>query len=144
MKFRNLQFRSKPMGNGKDPRRHSTLEVKNAETQTVSWSRDYPHEMPAVWPAEDNRMVLAWDLNNESAKAEIKNNPLLQSQVKSLPGSKKGLLVETVVPETELHFSRLFFPRPILVADRTMFVMPLSRETLPSFITVRVIALSTG
>lgn len=108
--FHNLQIRFKPMGKGKETSRRATLEVKNMETQAVSWSRDYPHETPAVWPAEDNRMVLAWDVESDAAKAEVKSNPSLQRQLKALTGPRKGLLLETVVPETGGALQQVILP----------------------------------
>ena len=52
-----------------------TLEVKNMKTQTVAWSRDYPTEAPACWPAEDNRLILAWDISTLTAKSELGRFP---------------------------------------------------------------------
>jgi WD40 repeat protein len=108
--FQNLQLRFKPMGKGKDTSRHATLEVKNMETQTVSWTRDYPHETPAIWPADDDRMVLAWDLASDTAKDDIKRSLSLQRQMKALTGPKKGLLLELVAPETGAPLLQVILP----------------------------------
>jgi WD40 repeat protein len=78
--YHDLQFRFKPMGEDKSVRQHATLEMKKIETQVVAWSRGYPRETPVCWPAEDNRLVLAWDLSDSTAKSEIKNYPELQRQ----------------------------------------------------------------
>jgi hypothetical protein len=80
------------------------------ETQTVAWSRDYPHERPACWPAEDDRLVLGWDLGVETAKAEIKNYPKLQAQADALVNKKKGLLIEIVAPETGAPLQQVVVP----------------------------------
>ena len=79
-------------------------------SQEVAWSRDYPHETPACWPAEDDRMVLAWDLSNDTARSEIKNHPQLQHQADMLKDRKKGLLLETVVPLTGAPLQQVIIP----------------------------------
>jgi outer membrane protein assembly factor BamB len=117
--FQNLQIRFTPLGKGKETTRHAKLEVKNMETQAVSWTRDYPHETPAIWPAEDNRMVLAWDLNSDAAKNEIKSNPSLQQQVKALPTPKKGMLLATVVPDTGAPLQQVILPEAHLATSVT-------------------------
>jgi hypothetical protein len=108
--YRNLQFRFKPQGRDKAIGHHATLEVKNMETQTVVWSRDYPHEMPACWDAEDNRLVLAWDLSSDTAKSEIKSYPALQHEIAALKNQKKGLVIETVVPATGVPLEQVIIP----------------------------------
>jgi WD40 repeat protein len=108
--YRNLQFSFKPMGRDKATNRHVTLEVKNMETQTVAWSRDYPGVRPACWPAEDDRLVLGWDLSSDTAKSELKNNPKLQQLAVSFKDHKKGLLIETVTPETGAPLEQVALP----------------------------------
>lgn len=108
--YHDLQFRYKPMGNNKDDTHHATIEVRRMGSQEVAWSRDFPHETPACWPAEDDRMVLAWDLSNDTAKSEIKNHPQLQHQVEILKDRKKGLLLETVVPLTGAPLQQVIIP----------------------------------
>ncbi|HKD59421.1 MAG TPA: M48 family metalloprotease [Terracidiphilus sp.] len=108
--YHDLQFRLKPMGKDKSKDHHATLEVKKMDTQTVVWSRDYPHEVPVCWPAEDDRMVLAWDMSNDTAKAEIKNYPQLRQEVDVLKDRKKGLLLETVAPLTGAPLQQVIIP----------------------------------
>ena len=108
--YHDLQFRFKPMGKDKDATHHATFEVKKMGTQAVAWSRDFPHEMPACWPAEDDRMVLAWDLSSDTAKTEIKNHPQLQHQADMLKDRKKGLLLEIVAPLTGAPLQQVIIP----------------------------------
>jgi hypothetical protein len=108
--YHDLQFRFKPMGKDKDATHHATFEVKKMGTQSVAWSRDFPHEMPACWPAEDDRMVLAWDLSSDTAKSEIKSHPQLQQQVEMLKDRKKGLLLEIVTPLTGAPLQQVIIP----------------------------------
>jgi hypothetical protein len=105
-----MQFQLKPMGNDKNTGRHATLEVKRMETQTVAWTRAYPHETPVCWSAEDDRMVLAWDLSNETAKDEIKGDAQLQHEAQALKNKNKGLLIETVNPETGAPYQKVLIP----------------------------------
>lgn len=108
--YHNLELRLKPIGKGKGTRTHATLEVKNMETQTVAWSRDYPDETPVCWPAEDDRMVLAWDMGTSTAKAEIKGSLALQKEMEEARNHKKGLLIETVSPETGAPLEKVVIP----------------------------------
>jgi hypothetical protein len=117
--YRNLQVRFKPLGRDKATDHHATLELKNMETQTVAWSRDYAHEMPACWPAEDNRLILAWDLSNDTAKSEIKNMPALQHEASALKNHQKGLLLETVVPATGSPLEQVIVPEADLSDGRS-------------------------
>lgn len=108
--YENLQFQIKPMGRDKDTGRHVTLEVKSMETQKVLWSRDFPDERPACWAADNQRMVLAWDLSAESAKTELKKYPRLQEETRALTSHKKGLLIETVAADTGAPLEQVALP----------------------------------
>jgi len=92
----NLQYIFRSMGKSKDLAYHATLEVKDMATQKVLWSRDYPGESPVCWPADNGRIMLAWDLSVDTAKSEVKRYPKLEEQTKGLASHKKGLLIETV------------------------------------------------
>jgi hypothetical protein len=92
------------------PRRHATLEVKKMATQAVAWSKDYPDQTPACWPAEGDRLVLAWDLSSAAAQAELKRLPALQKEAEARKDKKKGLLIETVVPETGAALEQVIVP----------------------------------
>ena len=105
-----MQFRLKPMGNDKNTRHHATLQATKMETHTVAWTRDYPHETPMIWPAEDDRLVLAWDLSDETAQSEIKNYPALQSEEQAMNTTSRGLLIETVNPHTGAPGQQVLIP----------------------------------
>jgi WD40 repeat protein len=108
--YRNLELRFKPLGKDKSTNRNITFEVKKMQDQTVAWSRDFAHERPACWPAEDDRMVLAWDLSSETAKDEIKKTPRLKQEAEAQNNHKKGLLIETVNPETGAPLEQVALP----------------------------------
>jgi len=108
--YHDLQFSFKPLGKDKATDNHATLEAKKMETQTVAWSREYRHETPAIWSGGDGRVVLAWDLSNDTAKDEIKNRPELQLQAEALKNKKKGLLIETVNADTGAPLEQVVIP----------------------------------
>ena len=108
--FHELQLLLKPMGKDKITDHHATLEVKKMGDQTVAWERNFPHEVPACWTAEDNRLVLGWDLGSDTAKDEIKAHAELEKELEPLKDKKKGMLVETVVPETGVLLERVILP----------------------------------
>jgi len=108
--YRDYQYRLKPMGKDKATGHNVTLEVKKMETQAVAWTRDYPKEAPACWPAEDDRMVLAWDMSNETAKQEMKAFPALHREAEALKDPNKGLILETVNPANGAVLEQVAIP----------------------------------
>jgi WD40 repeat protein len=108
--YHDLELKYKPMGKDKSTSRHATLEVKKMEGQSVAWTRDFGAETPACWPAEDNRLVLAWDLSNDAVKGEVGAHPELQKELDALKQKKKGLLIETVSPETGKALEEVIVP----------------------------------
>ena len=108
--YGNLQFDYKPMGKGQEAGRHATFEVKSMETQALLWSRDFPNERPVCWSADGDRLALAWDLSTDTAKEELKKYPKAQQETKALTSHKKGLLIETVTPETGAPLEQVALP----------------------------------
>jgi WD40 repeat protein len=108
--YHDMHFRFKPMGKDKNTRIHATLGATKMETQAVAWTRDYPHETPAIWPADDDRLVLAWDLSDDTARSEIKSYPVLQSEAQAMKTKNRGLLIETVNPETGAPEQQVLIP----------------------------------
>ncbi|HWG19735.1 MAG TPA: M48 family metalloprotease [Terracidiphilus sp.] len=115
--YHNLELRFRPMGKGKEVNWHATLEVKKMDGQSVAWTRGFNQETPACWPAEDDRLVLAWDLSNSAVKAEIKAHPELEKELAALKG-RKGLLLETVTPETGASLEQVVVPEADLTNGR--------------------------
>jgi WD40 repeat protein len=108
--YHDLELKYKPMGKDKGTSRHATLEVKKMEGQAVAWTRDFSAETPACWPAEDNRLVLAWDLSNDAVKGEVGAHPELQKELDALKQRKRGLLIETVSPDTGKALEEVIVP----------------------------------
>jgi WD40 repeat protein len=116
LQYRNLQIRYNPMGKDKNVNRHASLEVRKMEGATIAWSRDYPKETPVCWPAEDDRLVLAWDMSNDTARSEIKTYPALQKEADLV--KKKGLLLEIVAPETGAPLQQVIVPEADITKGR--------------------------
>ena len=108
--YRGMQFRFKPMGKDKIAKHNATLEAQSIETQKVAWSREFPHETPNCWSAEDNRVVLAWDLNNVASREEIKGNATLRREISTFKDSSKGVLLETVNLDTGAPLEQVVVP----------------------------------
>lgn len=66
------------------------IDMLDARTMTPLWSKNYPKEAPRVWIASSHgTAALVWNLKDEAAKIEIKNDPRLSQQVGSM-NEKEG------------------------------------------------------
>jgi Peptidase family M48 len=100
----------KPMGGSNSTDYHATLQIKKMGAQTPAWTRDYPEVVPVCWPADGDRLALAWDLSTDTAKAELKKYPGAHEEAKALNSHKKGLLIETVTLETGAPLEQVALP----------------------------------
>jgi len=100
----------KPLGSGGSSNYHATLQVKKMGAQTPLWTRDYPFVTPVCWIADGDRLALAWDLSTDTAKNELKKYPKAQEEARTLTTHKKGLLIETVTPETGAPLEQVALP----------------------------------
>lgn len=108
--YGDLTYTFKPMGSGSSTGSHATLQVKKMGAQTPLWTREYPNETPVCWPADGDRLVLAWDLSTDTAREELKKYPKAQQEAKALTSHKRGLLIETVTPETGAPLEQVALP----------------------------------
>jgi WD40 repeat protein len=108
--YGNFVLSFNPIGSGRSTDYHSTLQVKKMGAQTPAWTRDYPEVAPACWPADGDRLTLAWDLSTDTAKEELKKYPKAQEEAKALTSHKKGLLIETVTLETGAPLEQVALP----------------------------------
>lgn len=106
--YADLLMQFKPIGGGILTREYATLHVKRIGQTEDLWSRDFKYEVPACWPANDHRLVLAWDLHSTTAQDEIKKYPKLKQEQANL--KKKGLLLELVNPETGEQVDQVVIP----------------------------------
>jgi hypothetical protein len=64
-----------------DYRKNVIIELLDAPTMKSLWSKTYPKESPRVWIAPNNgTVVLVWDVRDEAARTEIRNDPALTRQ----------------------------------------------------------------
>lgn len=110
LQYRNLEIHFKPLGKDKATNHHATLEVRRMGTTALAWSHDYQHETPACWPAEGNRLLLAWDLNTTAFHDELKNFPALEPELAALKDKNKGILLEVVNAETGASEAQVIVP----------------------------------
>ena len=108
--YGDFTYTFKPMGSSGSTAYHATLQVKKMGAQTMLWTRDFPDVTPVCWPADGDRLALAWDLSTLSAKEELKKYPKAQQENKALTSHKKGLLIETVTPETGAPLEQVALP----------------------------------
>jgi WD40 repeat protein len=100
----------KTLGSGTATDYKPTLQVRMMGAQTPAWTREYPEVEPACWPADGNRLALAWDLSTDTAKEELKKYPKAQEEAKSLTSPKKGLLIEIVTADTGAPLEQVALP----------------------------------
>ena len=108
--YGDFTYMLKPIGGATGTDHHATLQVKKMGAQSPAWTREYPNETPVCWPADGDRLVLAWDLSTETAKDELKKYPKAQQEAKALTSHKKGLLIETATPETGALLEQVALP----------------------------------
>jgi hypothetical protein len=108
--YRNLTLHMRPMGKGTETDKHVTLEVKKMVGQQTAWSRNFNNEAPACWQAEDDRLVLGWDMSSDAAKNQVRAHPELAKELEALSSRKRGLLVETVAPDTGATLQQVVVP----------------------------------
>lgn len=65
-----------------DYRSNVIIEMLDARTMKSLWSKLYPKEAPRVWVSPANHtLAMVWNLNDEHAKAEIRNDARLTQQL---------------------------------------------------------------
>lgn len=100
----------KPIGKDSDLLRHATLQVRRMGSDKDTWSRAFNLETPVCWPADSDRILLAWDLKTQEAQSETRSNPELQALAKSLADRKFGLYLEIVNSTTGDVLKKLVLP----------------------------------
>jgi WD40 repeat protein len=105
-----MEYHWKPSAKDSSYEHNATLEVKKMDTQAIVWTRTFKDDTPVCWYADDDRMVLAWDLRNDAVKAEIKAHPELRAQAGAMKDRKKGLLIETISAQTGAPLQQVLIP----------------------------------
>jgi hypothetical protein len=87
------------LGNSKQLDKNIRLEVRHIRDDSLLWSREFPHEAPVIHVSGDS-MVFVWALSSDSARQELKDNPVLASQVSRLKDKGTALLLSAVNAST--------------------------------------------
>ncbi len=92
---------TKPSKEGGNLWQNVTLEVRDATSGKVLWSRSFPKEAPTVWvEPREATMVLSWAASYNSAKAEIKNDPALGRRLDNLKEKKGSYFLQVLDVKT--------------------------------------------
>jgi hypothetical protein len=61
------------------------VEMHDARTQDLLWSKTYPKESPRIWVAPgEGTVALIWDVTDDAAKAEVKADARLSQQLSTM------------------------------------------------------------
>jgi WD40 repeat protein len=73
------------------------VDVYDAATMKLLWSRPYPKEAPHAWvDYRQHTVSLAWNITDEAARDEIKDDPALSQKLSSLKGKDGDYLVKVL------------------------------------------------
>jgi WD40 repeat protein len=73
------------------------VDVHDAATMKLLWSRPYPKEAPHAWvDYRQHTVSLAWNITDEAARDEIKTDPALAQKLTSLKGKEGDYLVKVL------------------------------------------------
>lgn len=65
--------------------KNAVLEIADARTMSLLWSKTFPKESPRIWVAPNQGTVaLVWDVTDEAAKEEIKSDARLGPQLSKM------------------------------------------------------------
>jgi hypothetical protein len=77
------------------------IEMQDARTLSLLWSKTYPKETPRVWVAgRVGTMALVWDVTDDAAKAEIKNDSKLSQQLAGMKEKEGDYLIQILDART--------------------------------------------
>lgn len=73
------------------------VDVFEAATMKLLWSKPYPKEAPHAWiDYRNNTASLAWDITDEAARDEIKNDPVLSQKLIRVKEKEGDYLVKVL------------------------------------------------
>jgi WD40 repeat protein len=103
-----FMVQTKPAKKGGVSWQNVALEVSDARTGKVLWTRAFPKEAPSTSVSErEGTLALVWRVDEDSAKEEIKNDPALKSRVDALKEKKGAHLILLVDARTGKPLSKL-------------------------------------
>lgn len=87
----------KPAGKGGSLDRNAVLDVSGVHDGHSLWTRTFPKEMPALsFGRHEGTLLFSWQVDEDSAKDEIKNSPALQARLAAIRDRKTTYLIEVV------------------------------------------------
>jgi peptidase M48-like protein len=96
-KYLIVMKREKPDSDEKQVDRDRLLEVLDARTMAVVWTRTYPDEPPVMlFSQQHDTGAFVWYAGSEEAKRQIKSDPQLTEQLNKRQGSPGDYFVEVV------------------------------------------------
>lgn len=73
------------------------VDVYEATTMKLLWSKSYPKEAPQAWiDYRKQTASLLWDITDEAARDEIKNDPALSQKLSNLKDKSADYLVKVL------------------------------------------------
>lgn len=73
------------------------VEVFEAATMKSLWSKPYPKEAPHAWiDYRQHTASLAWDITDEAAREEVKNDPVLSQKLTRIKGKEGDYLIKVL------------------------------------------------
>ncbi len=91
----------KPNGKDQNIRQNITIEVRDATSNAVLWTRPIPNEAPTInFSSLSGSVALMWRLSTASAAGEIKANPDVAKRAESVPKDDKNYLIEILEGRT--------------------------------------------
>jgi WD40 repeat protein len=92
---------TKPVKKDGNLMQNVTMEVREARSNALLWSKNFPKEAPSfrVNPLEAT-IALYWSVSSEAAKAELKNNPTLAQKLSTMKEKEGDLLLQALDART--------------------------------------------
>jgi len=91
----------KPVGKGESVYRNATLEVSDVRDGHLLWTRTFPKEMPSLsLDTHEGNLLFSWQVEEDSAKDEIKSSPALQARLAAIHDRRTTNLIEVVDAKT--------------------------------------------
>ncbi|HXT64967.1 MAG TPA: M48 family metalloprotease [Pyrinomonadaceae bacterium] len=91
-----------------DYRKNVVIEVQDARTRQSLWTKTYPKESPRIWVAPGMDTVgLLWNVGDEAAKLEIKNDARLSQQLSKMQEKEGDYFLQILDARTGTELGRL-------------------------------------
>lgn len=136
----------KRAGSGRKDEKNPRVEIADATTATVLWSKEFMFEEPEIWAAgEEGTLVLAWAVAARAVKEEAKQDPALGGRLAAMREKEGDYFLQVLDARTGKTLGKLlietgkgsFHVRDVFAAGDWVIVTDSQNRVL-------VYALSTG